>query len=163
MYLATRTVNLGAFGVHVDKSDCDSWITARHSLSHLAVSSFTDWQKRQTAAWHSSSSSGGDRQPNKFCSSKFRESYLISWKAAQTEVCRVSPLGMKHWCTWIILGRPCGSVPTLRCLSEFDDDIAPEGAVSEILMSIDRDMFMRAFAEWKHRLQQHIDKGGDYL
>jgi hypothetical protein len=34
----------------------------------------------------------------------------------------------------------------------FDDDIALEGAVSEILMSIEPDMFVRVFAEWKHRL-----------
>jgi hypothetical protein len=45
----------------------------------------------------------------------------------------------------------------------FDDDIALEGAVSEILMSIEPDVFVRVFAEWKHRLQQCIDKGGDYL
>jgi histone-lysine N-methyltransferase SETMAR len=36
----------------------------------------------------------------------------------------------------------------------FDDDIARERAVSEILMSIEPDMFVRAFAGWKHRLQQ---------
>jgi histone-lysine N-methyltransferase SETMAR len=44
-----------------------------------------------------------------------------------------------------------------------DDDIALEGAVSEILMSMETDMFGRVFSEWKHRLQQCIDQGGDYL
>jgi histone-lysine N-methyltransferase SETMAR len=52
-----------------------------------------------------------------------------------------------------------------RCLEGlfFDDDIAPEGAVSGILMSMEHDMFVRVFVEWKHRLQQCVDHGGDYL
>jgi hypothetical protein len=45
----------------------------------------------------------------------------------------------------------------------FDDNIILEGVVSEILMSIEPDMFVRVFAEWKHWLQQCIDEGGDYL
>jgi histone-lysine N-methyltransferase SETMAR len=45
----------------------------------------------------------------------------------------------------------------------FADDIALEGAVSKILISIEPDMFVRVFAEWKHRLQQCINQGGDYL
>jgi hypothetical protein len=45
----------------------------------------------------------------------------------------------------------------------FGDDIALEGVVSEIAMSIEPDMFLRVFPEWKHRLQQCIDQGGDYL
>jgi hypothetical protein len=44
-----------------------------------------------------------------------------------------------------------------------DDDMALEGALSEMLMSIEPDMFMRVFAEWKHQLQQCIDQAGDYL
>jgi hypothetical protein len=35
----------------------------------------------------------------------------------------------------------------------FDDEIAVEGTVAEILMPIESDMYMRVFAEWKHRLQ----------
>jgi hypothetical protein len=45
----------------------------------------------------------------------------------------------------------------------FDDDLALEVAMSEILMSIEPDVFVKVFAEWKHRLQQCIDQGGDYL
>jgi hypothetical protein len=45
----------------------------------------------------------------------------------------------------------------------FDDDIALEGAVSESMMSIEPDVCLRVFAEWKHRLQQCIDHGCDYL
>jgi hypothetical protein len=45
--------------------------------------------------------------------------------------------------------------------SFFDDDLALEVAVSEILMSIEPDMFVSVFAEWKHRFQQCIDQGGD--
>jgi hypothetical protein len=45
----------------------------------------------------------------------------------------------------------------------FDDEIALEGSASEILMSIEFDMFMMVFAEWRHRLQQSVDQGGDYL
>jgi hypothetical protein len=44
----------------------------------------------------------------------------------------------------------------------FDDDLALEVAVSEILMSIEPDVFVRVFAEWKRRLQPCIDQGGDY-
>jgi hypothetical protein len=50
----------------------------------------------------------------KLVAPKVRESYLISWKAAQTEVCRMSTLGMKRGRTWVIIGRPCGSGPILR-------------------------------------------------
>jgi hypothetical protein len=39
----------------------------------------------------------------------------------------------------------------------FDDDLALEVAVSEILMSIEPDVFVREFAEWNGRLQQCID------
>jgi hypothetical protein len=45
----------------------------------------------------------------------------------------------------------------------FDDDIALQVAVSEILMSIQPDVFVTVFAEWKHRLQQRIDEGRDDL
>jgi hypothetical protein len=45
----------------------------------------------------------------------------------------------------------------------FDDDLAVEVAVSEILMSIEPDVFVRVLAEWKRRLQQCIDQEGDYL
>jgi hypothetical protein len=45
----------------------------------------------------------------------------------------------------------------------FDNDVAMEGGVSEMLMLIEPDMFVRMFAEWKHWLQQCIDHGGDYL
>jgi histone-lysine N-methyltransferase SETMAR len=44
----------------------------------------------------------------------------------------------------------------------FDDDIAVEGVVSAILSSIEPDMFVGLFAEWKHRLQQCVDQGGNY-
>jgi hypothetical protein len=45
----------------------------------------------------------------------------------------------------------------------FDDDLALEVAVSEILTSIEPDVFLRVLAEWERRLQQCIDQGGDYL
>jgi hypothetical protein len=45
----------------------------------------------------------------------------------------------------------------------FDDDLALEVAVSEILMEIQPDAFVKVVAEWKRRLQQCIDQGGDYL
>jgi histone-lysine N-methyltransferase SETMAR len=45
----------------------------------------------------------------------------------------------------------------------FDDDIQLRLAVSAILMAIDIDVFVRVFDEWKRRLQQCIDQGGDYL
>jgi hypothetical protein len=44
-----------------------------------------------------------------------------------------------------------------------DDDVALERAVSEILMSIESNMFMKVSAEWRHQLQQYIDLEGDYL
>jgi hypothetical protein len=45
----------------------------------------------------------------------------------------------------------------------FDDDVALEGSMSEIPMSIEPDMFVRVFADWKHLLQQCIDQRGDHL
>jgi hypothetical protein len=45
----------------------------------------------------------------------------------------------------------------------FDDDLALEVAVSEILMSIEPDVFVKVFPEWKRRLRQCIDREGDYL
>jgi hypothetical protein len=45
----------------------------------------------------------------------------------------------------------------------FDDEVALQVAVSEILMSIESDVLVRIFAEWKRRSQQSIDQGGDYL
>jgi hypothetical protein len=40
-------------------------------------------------------------------------------------------------------------------------DIAPEGAMSEILMLIERDTFVPVFAEWKYTLHQSIDERSD--
>jgi hypothetical protein len=39
----------------------------------------------------------------------------------------------------------------------FEDDISLRAAVAEILASIEPDMFVRMFAEWRHWLQQCID------
>jgi hypothetical protein len=44
----------------------------------------------------------------------------------------------------------------------FDDDIALKGAMSAILVAVEPDVFVRAIAEWKHRLQRYIDQEGDY-
>jgi histone-lysine N-methyltransferase SETMAR len=43
-----------------------------------------------------------------------------------------------------------------------DDDVALKESVSEILMSIEPDVFIRVFKEWKDRLRQCIDQGGGY-
>jgi hypothetical protein len=45
----------------------------------------------------------------------------------------------------------------------FDDDIALEGIVSEILLPMESVMFMSVYVEWKHQLQQCVDQGGDLL
>jgi hypothetical protein len=44
----------------------------------------------------------------------------------------------------------------------FDDNIALKGALSDILMSIEPDIFASMFAEWKHRLLKYVDQGSDY-
>jgi hypothetical protein len=44
---------------------------------------------------------------------QFAEGEVISWKAVQTEVCKIYTLEVKHRCTWIIPRHPCGSVPML--------------------------------------------------
>jgi hypothetical protein len=51
-----------------------------------------------------------------------------------------------------------------HCLERrfFDNDIALEGAISETVMSIEPDVFVKVFTEWKHRLQQCMDQEGDY-
>jgi hypothetical protein len=71
--------------------------------------------------------------------------------------CRDCPLGA-------LCPRP-HAMTCKHCLEApfFDSDIALEGAVSGILISIEPDMFVRGFAEWKHRLPQCIDQRGDYL
>jgi hypothetical protein len=45
----------------------------------------------------------------------------------------------------------------------FDHELALQIAASEILVGIELDVFVRVFAEWKHRPQQCIDREGDYL
>jgi histone-lysine N-methyltransferase SETMAR len=52
-----------------------------------------------------------------------------------------------------------------QCLEgqSFDSPIALQAAVSEILMSIEVGTFVRVFTEWKRRLLQCIEQGGDYL
>jgi hypothetical protein len=44
-----------------------------------------------------------------------------------------------------------------------DDDLAVKGAMSEILESIESNVLMRVFQEWRDLLRQYIDQGGDYL
>jgi histone-lysine N-methyltransferase SETMAR len=45
----------------------------------------------------------------------------------------------------------------------FDNDMALRAAVTEILVSREPEVFVRVFNEWKSRLQQCIDRGGDYI
>jgi histone-lysine N-methyltransferase SETMAR len=45
----------------------------------------------------------------------------------------------------------------------FEDDMALRAAVTEILMSIEPEVFAKVFDEWKCRLQRCIDQGGEYL
>jgi hypothetical protein len=46
----------------------------------------------------------------------------------------------------------------------FSDDVVElEGVLSQTLMSMELDMLMKVFANWKYWLQQCIDQGGDYL
>jgi hypothetical protein len=59
------------------------------------------------------------KSSQKFFRSKFPESYLISWKAAQAEVGQMCALEKKSGCPWIIFGRPRGLALTFRGLLEF--------------------------------------------
>jgi hypothetical protein len=45
----------------------------------------------------------------------------------------------------------------------FDDDMALRAAVTEILVSIEPEVFVSVFNEWKSQLQQCIDRGGDEI
>jgi hypothetical protein len=52
----------------------------------------------------------------------------LDFRESRTEACRMSALGMKRGCTWLILGHPCGSVPTSRGLSKFDAQLCLRNA-----------------------------------
>jgi hypothetical protein len=69
-------------------------------------------------------------------------------------------------CSPELAQRDCWRLEYLKhCLEGhfFDDDIALEGAMSVILLSIEHEMLVRLFVEWKNRLRQSIGQRGDNL
>jgi hypothetical protein len=63
---------------------------------------------------------------------------------------------------------PCDFWP-FSCLKHcperksFNDHVAQQAAIMDILMEIRLDVFVKAFAEWEFRLPQYINRAGDYV